>query len=235
MQGRAILVVDDDPFVCRLISHSLESEGGRLTAVGDPQKALELFAARSFDLVVTDYAMPVMTGAELARRMKTLKPSIPICLVTASTGDVDSSELEEFSGVLEKPFEKPDLTALVASALTSQDRKPKHVARPQRFEADWRVDLIPLESGTLVRTDVAPRPAVLRNLSEHGLAVMGDTTIAADRFCAFLIYPPLNGDPSLMVGEIRWTTDQAGGRLSGARTLFWGSEGEKRNVIEQAM
>jgi CheY-like chemotaxis protein len=86
MKDKAILIVDDDPFVGRVISDLLAAAGARPTAIGDSGKALELFAAHSLDLVITDCNMPVLTGVELARQMRTLKPSIPICLATAHAG-----------------------------------------------------------------------------------------------------------------------------------------------------
>ncbi len=235
MKDAKILVVDDDPFICRLITEFLEAQGYRPTAISDGQKGVELFAARSIDLVLTDYNMPVMTGVELARRMRALKPSTPICLMASLIGEIPEQELAEFDGVLEKPLKEIELAALVSAVLPFDTGENPLVARPPRFEVDWRVDYIPLDAETLSGEMPAQRHANLRDISEHGLAFVTDQPPPSDRFCAFLIYPPESAAPSLMVGEVRWTKDQAGMKVAGTRSLFWGSEREKHGVIEQAM
>lgn len=235
MSERAILVVDDDPFIRKVMTTFLETAGHRPMAVGDSQKALELYAARSFDLVLTDYEMPVMSGSELARRMRTLRTSTPICLVTGSIEDVDASELEIFNGVLTKPFKQAELLDLVVRALPCVDEDARIVTRPQRYPVDWRVDCIPLEASTLTGEALEQCSASLCNVSEHGLAFVADEAPSGGKFCAFLIYPPEAEAPSLMVGEVRWSQDRDGRRVFGTRSLFWGSEQEKELVIEQAM
>jgi len=235
MKDKAILVVDDDPFIGRLISGLLEAEGARPTAIGDSQKALELFAAHSFDLVITDYHMPMLTGVELARRMRTLKPAIPICLATARSEALYPHEVAEFDGLLAKPFEREHLTALVSGALVSSDSRIRLVTRPPRYKVDWRVDCVPLAAAAFAGVEPLRRTAALRNISEHGLAFVAEGAPPSERFCAFLIYPPEDPEPALMVGEVRWSQDDAGRQVSGTKALFWGSEREKAQVIERAM
>jgi CheY-like chemotaxis protein len=235
MKDKAILVVDDDPFIGRLISGLLEAEGARPTAIGDSRKALELFAAHAFDLVITDYHMPVLTGLELARRMRTLKPAIPICLATARSEALYPHEVAEFNGLLTKPFDKEHLTALVAKALPPRDSRIRLVTRPPRYKVDWPVDCVPLAAAALTGREPVRRRAALRNISEHGLAFVGDPISPGERFCAFLIYPPEDREPALMVGEVRWSQDEDGRRVAGTRSLFWGSEREKALIIERAM
>ena len=232
---KAILVVDDDPLIRKVITEFLEADGHRPTAVGDSQKALEVFAARSFDLVLTDYSMPVMAGIELARRMKLLKPAVPICLVTARAEETQAGEFEAFDGLLEKPFQQPQLRTLVEAVLSASEKNLRQASRPPRYEVDWRVDYIPLAAATLRLEMLEPVRAELRNLSEHGLAFVSDQSPPVDRFCAFLIYPPRSIDPSLMVGEVLWTLDEGEEEVVGTRSVFWGSEREKTAVIEQAM
>jgi len=235
LKDAAILVVDDEPFIRKIVTGLLEAAGHRPMAVGDSQKALELFAAGSFDAVITDYNMPVMTGVDLARRMRTLKPSIPVCLVTGNSEELDPSEMECFAGVLEKPFEPVELANLLTAVLPKSHRAAGLVTRPPRYEVDWRVDCIPLEAGSLMRRELVQHPAALRNISEHGLAFVAEEAPVGDRFCAFLIYPPATSTPSLMVGEVRWTRDRNGKKVAGTKSLFWGSEREKSLAIEQAM
>jgi YesN/AraC family two-component response regulator len=78
------------------------------------EQALKLFADNAFDLVMTDHAMPGMTGAQLAAELRALAPSVRVIL---ATGYADLEE-ETASGVprLSKPFSLADLEAAVAGA-----------------------------------------------------------------------------------------------------------------------
>ncbi len=100
---RQILVVDDEPAMTRVISRLLALHGWKATVVGEPHKALKLVreAPDRFALVITDMAMPGMTGDELAHQLKAVAPNLPIIL---STGGGDGTE-GLFAGILPKPFD----------------------------------------------------------------------------------------------------------------------------------
>lgn len=235
MSSNGVLVVDDDVVVCKLMSELLSSGGYRPTAISDSRKAVELIASRSFDLVITDHNMPGMTGVELAQAITVLRPATPICLVTAELGSIPPEDLDPFHGVLEKPFDAQELRALVTSALGEVGKRPRHVSRPTRYAVDWRVDYIPLASADLAAGTSSPRRAALRDLSEHGLGLVADEALPSEGLCAFLVYSPGCTQPSLTVGEIRWTERDEGETRAGTRSLFWESERDKAAVIGLAM
>jgi CheY-like chemotaxis protein len=81
--GRRILVVDDESFVCDSIGKILASDGHQVVMAFSAEEAMKAFRADDFDIVITDYEMPVMKGDKLAAAMKALKPSQPIILITA--------------------------------------------------------------------------------------------------------------------------------------------------------
>jgi CheY-like chemotaxis protein len=80
---RRILVVDDESLVCHTVTILLKVDGHCVTTASSGEQALAVFEPGKFDLVVTDYAMPAMTGAELAAAIKGRAPEQPVVLLTA--------------------------------------------------------------------------------------------------------------------------------------------------------
>jgi DNA-binding NtrC family response regulator len=78
-----ILVVDDEPAQCELVSGFLKKQGFEVALTGSGEKALELFRQESFDLVLTDQKMPNMSGADLLQAVNAINPETPVILMTA--------------------------------------------------------------------------------------------------------------------------------------------------------
>jgi CheY-like chemotaxis protein len=80
----SILAVDDDRQVLVNTAAMLEDLGHRVTAVSSARQALEKLAeGGEFDLVITDHAMPTMTGAQLVEEISRRWPGLPVLLATA--------------------------------------------------------------------------------------------------------------------------------------------------------
>jgi CheY-like chemotaxis protein len=111
-----ILLVDDQPEVRETIKLLLGMDGHSITEAANGQEALELFRRGQFELVITDYAMPLMRGDELANNIKLLSPSQPILMIT---GSIEKFGVPETSVdvLLQKPFLLEDLRQAVAKAL----------------------------------------------------------------------------------------------------------------------
>ncbi len=80
---KRILVVDDNEMLCQLACDILRMEGYRAVPARSAAEALEAFARESFDILVTDFRMPGMTGLELARAIRNKDPQFPIIVMTA--------------------------------------------------------------------------------------------------------------------------------------------------------
>lgn len=78
-----ILVVDDDEHILRLYKEELEEEGYQVVLAQSGAKGLELFEKESPDLVTLDILIPDVDGITLLRRMKEMKPHVPIIMSTA--------------------------------------------------------------------------------------------------------------------------------------------------------
>jgi len=112
-----ILVVDDDRQVRRFIAQALRMQGYAVTDVATPSTALLALQESRFDLLIADFAMPEMNGAELIRRARGIQPELRVLV---ASGYADSAALDEVLGearVLRKPFAVAELSAAVAAAL----------------------------------------------------------------------------------------------------------------------
>jgi len=79
---KRILVVDDHEMLCHLSCDILRREGYDAVPATSATEALAAFQKQEFDLVVTDFAMPGMTGVELARAITDLKPKFPVIVIS---------------------------------------------------------------------------------------------------------------------------------------------------------
>jgi signal transduction histidine kinase len=108
-----VLLVDDDPLVSMTTAAMLEDLGHQVIEVHSAGHALVVLrGGEVVDLVITDHAMPDMTGAELAREIRLAWPRLPVIL---ATGFADlPSGLDPQMPRLNKPYLSADLAAAVA-------------------------------------------------------------------------------------------------------------------------
>ena len=83
MSRKVLLCVDDRAASLEVRRLILEREGYEVLTANDGSAGLDLFAARSVDLVVLDYHMPEPNGAVVAQRMRALKPEVPLIMLSA--------------------------------------------------------------------------------------------------------------------------------------------------------
>jgi len=119
-----ILLVDDEQPIIRLERLMLESLGYQVTTRTSSIEALAAFQANpfGFDLVITDMAMPNMTGLQLSKKMTAVRPDIPILICTGFSEKIDRKQAAAFGvkGVLMKPIGKRELVEMVRQALDKE-------------------------------------------------------------------------------------------------------------------
>lgn len=123
-QSLNILLVDDDPLVLMSTGAMLEDLGHHVVPTAGGLAALAFLAqGESFDLVITDMAMPDMTGIELANKIESLFPTLPIIL---SSGFAEiSQDFQTALTRLPKPFDQSALAKVIAETMrirTADDR-----------------------------------------------------------------------------------------------------------------
>jgi signal transduction histidine kinase/CheY-like chemotaxis protein len=112
-----ILVVEDDDVVRTSVAESLQALGHQVIQAADGAAALVQLERERPALMITDYLMPGMTGAELMRKARVVFPDMPMII---ATGYADMRAIEEILGedmLLRKPFQLADLAASVDRAL----------------------------------------------------------------------------------------------------------------------
>ena len=114
-----VLVIDDDPIVLAGTAAMLEDLGHTATEVDSAEQGLKILQSdASIDLVITDHAMPGMTGTELAKRIRRKWPELPVIIATGYAelpGELDPSVPR-----LSKPYRQQDLAAVVAQLVGEQ-------------------------------------------------------------------------------------------------------------------
>jgi two-component system, cell cycle sensor histidine kinase and response regulator CckA len=117
---KTILVAEDEASVRDLILTTLRRNGFSALSAADGLEAMQLIDVdgRRIDLLVTDVVMPRMDGAELARRARTKRPTLPIILMSGyGQWQLAPDSFTEDVYHLEKPFTARRLIALVRDAL----------------------------------------------------------------------------------------------------------------------
>ena len=91
-----ILLVDDEPAVMEMGTRLLEHLGYKVTSQTDSVSALEVFRSSpdEFDLIITDYTMPKLTGLDFAREVLRIRPDIPILLCTGFSEKITPDQRE---------------------------------------------------------------------------------------------------------------------------------------------
>ena len=121
--SRRILVVDDEPLVRDAIRCVLRFDGYSVEIAANGEEALALFQKSNFDLIITDYDMPGITGDQLAVAIKALQPLQPILMVSAHGEQLrsESHNLTVVDAILTKPFHIEELREAIACLLAKSD------------------------------------------------------------------------------------------------------------------
>jgi CheY-like chemotaxis protein len=125
--GERILLVEDELALADILQESLKHAGYSVTLCGDGAEALERFEndPDSFDVVLTDFRMPVMEGRVLVKKLRALSPVVPIILMSGSQ-DIQTTreELGPQLQILSKPFTISELLRLLRTLLAAAGSPP---------------------------------------------------------------------------------------------------------------
>jgi CheY-like chemotaxis protein len=126
-----VLLVEDDAPVRRLAEKVLRDAGYRVLEASSGEEALRLASdgtGASLDLLVTDMVMPGMSGAELAERVRALRPSLPVLYVSgyAEQGAALQGRVGAGAAYLPKPFTPAALSQEIRRLLDGRtERGPR--------------------------------------------------------------------------------------------------------------
>ena len=119
MEGRlVVLVVDDDPDICRSVLQALDDDGMMGVDAASGQEALRILSGDpTIRLLLTDIMMPGIAGTVLADRAAELRPDVKVMFMTAYA---QASLLGQGRPVLGKPFGSDALCATIRSAWATE-------------------------------------------------------------------------------------------------------------------
>ena len=114
-----VLVVDDEPLLCAVVEAFLSCAGHQVTTAANGTEALRLFECGSFDLVITDKAMPDMNGEQLAATIHFRAPNMPVVLMTGFGDEIKATGKmpAHIHAILSKPVTEDSLRAVLAKAV----------------------------------------------------------------------------------------------------------------------
>jgi GAF domain-containing protein/FixJ family two-component response regulator/anti-sigma regulatory factor (Ser/Thr protein kinase) len=117
-KGR-ILVIDDEKEIGQVLADLLTRDGHQVVVTTSGEAGLERLGEEPFDLVITDLGMPGISGWEVARLVKQLRPGTPVAMVTGWGDRIDPVEAESrgVDCVLAKPFKRDTVREAVSTVL----------------------------------------------------------------------------------------------------------------------
>ena len=119
--SKRIVVADDEAHILRVMSMKLTNAGYEVMTAVDGEEALELCGREKPDLLITDFQMPVMSGLELCKQLRSDRRTrnIPAIMLTARGFDIEPSDMVAagITAVLAKPFSPREVLAKVNDLL----------------------------------------------------------------------------------------------------------------------
>ena len=122
MTRKKVLIIDDEPDLCKVMKLNLESTGEFEVATAvSGEEGLGRVKEEEFDLLITDFQMPGMNGIEVVEKVKKLKPRLPVLLFSIYHDDdvtISPAVKSRADGVISKPFNHEQLYRANKKALS---------------------------------------------------------------------------------------------------------------------
>jgi PAS domain S-box-containing protein len=133
----SILLVDDHESVRTTTAALLKDHGHRIEEAADGRAALDLLEKGSerFNLIVTDYAMPLMSGTELIEKARQLRPGLPALIITGYADEQSIARRPEDVQVVAKPFTPQQLMSAIGTASSGSREAEEPLVQPIRVQA----------------------------------------------------------------------------------------------------
>ena len=109
------LVADDDPVATQVLQAALRSMGHWADVCHDGEKALELAVMNHYSLLILDFNMPVKSGAEVVRNLRSIGNGVPVIILSAHPPEEIRPEVEdlELVKILTKPAHRRELAQAI--------------------------------------------------------------------------------------------------------------------------
>lgn len=142
MEGKRVLVVDDEKLIVKGIRFSLEQEGMQVDCAYDGEEALKLAKENSYDILLLDVMLPKYDGFEVCRKIREYS-DVPIIMLTAKGDDMDKILGLEYGAddYITKPFNILEVKARI-KAIFRRINKTKAEEENEKFivKGDMKID-----------------------------------------------------------------------------------------------
>jgi PAS domain S-box-containing protein len=122
-RGEHVLFVDDEQMVTDMYAAMFQKLGYRVTALTDPEQALQVFAnaPESFDIVISDQTMPKMTGMELSKEILAVRPDVPVIICTGYNEFAykHTTSTKGIRAICIKPMRRTEFSKIVRNILNT--------------------------------------------------------------------------------------------------------------------
>ncbi len=125
-----VLIVDDEAPIRVLLTQWLEREGHNVTCAANGVEAIQISAAKEFDLVITDVLMPECDGVELIAEIKKTRPTVRVLAMSGGGRLMDSTDCLRMAqglgahAAVMKPFKRDQILAAMKQAISPQSASP---------------------------------------------------------------------------------------------------------------
>jgi CheY-like chemotaxis protein len=120
-----ILYIEDNVLVREITSELLASEQREVVAVGSAEEGIAAFGHRNYDVLITDVNLPAMSGMDLVRQVLRDDPDARIIITSGYSLKLDLDKLGPHVRSITKPFDAPEMEALLASLCGTSATLPR--------------------------------------------------------------------------------------------------------------
>jgi CheY-like chemotaxis protein len=123
------LVIDDDENILDVMGDILKFLGHEVTLASSGEEGVELFKEGEFEIVITDLGMPGISGWEVTRICKSLKPDIPVVMISGWGNQIDDEMVKQsqLNGIMSKPFEMNKIKSMILNTLAQKHQKQQNI------------------------------------------------------------------------------------------------------------
>ena len=175
MSRKRVLIVDDDPTILHMLEHSLKKleREYEISTVMDSTEALTKVQEQFFDLVVSDYMMPTITGVDLARAIRKVSPNTQVVLMTAyGTRRLrDTTKIVGVDAYLDKPFTLDEIHQVIQNTVRLAHQE-EDVPDPTMSPPDKLIR----EHMEVLQVNTSTRSALLLDGQGNPVQVVGQVT-----------------------------------------------------------
>ncbi len=175
MQNGNILIIDDEPKMCKILRFALEPVGYQVTTAESAEEGVEKFDGAEFDLVLTDLKMPGKDGLYVLDTVKKKRPDTEVILMTAyatAQNAVDAMKKGAYDYII-KPFEMDELKFKVNHIMEKRKLAAENIQLKQELKDRYSLDNMIGMSGVMQEVykmveKVAPTDATVLIRGESG-------------------------------------------------------------------